>query len=508
MVPPIYPLNEPRRPAPGHNNIWYEDKQTDQVIVFVHGVLSDSSGCWYKQPIENRPGVYWPDLLSKDARFADHSIYLGGYHTSKKSTQYEVSDCAQELYDALKRHGEGDSKRSVIDRKTIIFVCHSMGGIVVRYMITARPWEFEQKRIGLVLIASPSSGSRWANRLDLLLQYFKHEQGVELKWGNWHLEDLDGRFRIVVNANRIPQLFGAEACEHRFILDAKWLPSLDPVVSRDSAGAYFDRVRMLPDTDHFSCVKPNAKDHPAHEFLVDFQDKFCGSQTNQLRPIAAALPYTISTTGNGPLSESLCQSLHWDIKIDEEGDAYNEMSYKGIALASRRPYIFVLPPAEVQSGHTTEYDLIWDDRTSEGASLKPAKISSVSIEMNVEFANRPTKNNPASFALRSWDWNAYSMNMEEYRQKPGWSEDGRDYAEKYIPQPWESFFMLIQFPSQMVFAKRPFFEIYNPSTDIDPIRNDELTAEYQHCFHYSRALNQAVLSVQLPPSPPRVRGSF
>jgi hypothetical protein len=491
----IYPLDEPRRPASGHNNLWYEDRRTDQVIVFVHGVLSDSSGCWYKEPSDNRPGVYWPDLLLKDTRFASYSIYLGGYYTGVKTTQYEVSDCAEELYSALKRREEKEEAHSVMEHKTIIFVCHSLGGIVVRYMLTTRPWEFEDTRIGLVLIASPSSGSPWANRLDLLLKYFKHEQGVELKWGNWNLEDLDGRFRIVVGAKRI-KLLGAEACENKFIFDAKWLPPLEPVVPRHSAGAYFDRVRMLADTDHFTCVKPSDKDHPAYQFLLDFRNSFSGDKTNKLEPTAALslAPSTVS----GSSYSSLC----WDVKIDEEGDAYNELTYRDIVLPRKRPYVFALPPAEVQSGHTTEFELIWDGRTTEGASLKNAAVSTpYKVEMCVEFSNLPNDKNPASFAVRAWDWNVYSMNMEEYRQKPNWREDGMDYAEKYIPQDWKNFTMLLQFPQQIVFARRPFFEIYDASNGADQVRNDELTTAYQHCFHYSSFLNQALLSIQKPPTP-------
>jgi pimeloyl-ACP methyl ester carboxylesterase len=504
----IYPLNEPSRPAVGHNNLWYEDRQTDQVIVFVHGVLSDSNGCWYRKPSENGPGVYWPDLLVKDRRFTGYSIYLGGYYTSVRATQYEVSDCAEELYTALKRPGEEEGARCVMDRKTIVFVCHSMGGIVVRYLLSARPWVFEDKRIGLVLIASPSAGSPWANRLDLLLKYFKHQQGVELKWGNWNLVDLDGRFRIIVDAKRFRQLFGSEACEQRFIFDAKWLPPLDPVVPRDSAGAYFGRVRMLADTDHFTCVKPNDKDHPGYQFLVDFCEGLSKGETKGLTPTAPQAYSFPAPTPARTVAGYGCQSLRWDVKIDEEGDAYNEMTYKGIVLPPKRPYVFELPPAEVQSGHTTEYELIRDDRTTEGVSLRRGNlVCPTKIEMNVGFANRPTQNNPADFAVSCWDWNVYSMNMEEYRQKPGWSDDGLDYAEKYVPQPWQNFTLLIQFPSQIVFAKRPFFEIYNPGS-AEPARNAELTAAYQHCFYYSRALNQAVLSVELPPSPFSYRVSW
>ena len=491
MTAHIYPLEEPRRPSSGTNNVWYEDRRTDQVIVFVHGVLSDSSSCWYAKPSNDQPGVYWPDLLLNDKRFAGYSIYLGGYYTDVHATQYEVSDCAEELYNALRRRSD-EATSSVLERQTIIFVCHSMGGIVVRYMLTTRPWEFADNRIGLLLIASPSSGSPWADKLDYLLKYFKHHQGIELKWGNWSLEDLDGRFRIVVAARKI-KLLGAEACENRFVFDSKWLPPREPVVPRHSAGAYFDRVRMLPNTDHFTCVKPTDENHPAYQFLVDFHFAFSGPGAQELEPIA--MSSTAPQVGPGIEFSSLV----WDVRINKEGDIYNELTHKGIVLPNKRPYLFELPPAEVQSGHTTPFELIWDGRTTEGVTLRHTKEPTPNkVEMSAEFLNLPTSKNPAHFAIRCWDWNVYSMNMEEYRQKPNWREDGMDYAEKYLAQKWKNFMMIISFPKPIVFAKRPFFEIYDSSGGSE-VRNDELTAAYQQCFYCSGLL--AVLSIQQPPSP-------
>src|SRR5580700_7569611 len=132
----VFPVDEPFRPAPKRNNLWYKDRNTGQVIIFVHGVLSDSQGCWYREPSTQSAGVYWPDLLQNDSRFAKYSIYLGGYETDVDSGPYEVSDCAEELFKALARPDK-NTGRAVLDEKTIIFVGHSMGGIVVRYLLTA-----------------------------------------------------------------------------------------------------------------------------------------------------------------------------------------------------------------------------------------------------------------------------------------------------------------------------------------------------------------------------------
>jgi hypothetical protein len=258
----------------------------------------------------------------------------------------------------------------------------------------------------------------------------------------------------------------------------------------------FSKGRIPPEEIFFRAGPSGA--HAAKPALRGKKRKI--DQTGDLH--ARAKDVTVSPVAQA-VSGRRCQSLHWDVKIDEEGDASNEMTYKGIVLPTKRPYVFQLPAAEVQSGHTTEFELIWDNRTTEGAFLERGKVvSSTKIEMNVGFVNCPTANNPASFAVRAWDWNAYSMNREEYQQKPRWSEDGLDYAEKFVPQEeWQTFTLIIQFPQQIVFFKRPFFEIYSPTTRKHQMRNDELTHAYQPSFYYSNVFNQAVLFVQHPPAP-------
>jgi hypothetical protein len=166
------------------------------------------------------------------------------------------------------------------------------------------------------------------------------------------------------------------------------------------------------------------------------------------------------------------------------------MGYFRIVIPPGLPPVLELPPAEVQSGHISTFDLVRDNRTSEGVTLEqfPAEgISPRRVEMKVVFANRPTESHPASFCLCNHDWNAYSMNMEEYRQKPGWREDGLDYVEKTIPENWEIFTLLIRFPVWMTFARLPYFEIYRYYEKQTAVRDDALTEKYRSCFYYSKA---------------------
>src|SRR6476660_9100667 len=90
--------------VPADNNsfwLWHNDSQT--VLVFVHGILSDSLNCWTYVPSERTEEyVYWPDLARNDPRIGHPSIYMGGYSTFPGSGDFRIKDAARELLDSLR----------------------------------------------------------------------------------------------------------------------------------------------------------------------------------------------------------------------------------------------------------------------------------------------------------------------------------------------------------------------------------------------------------------------
>ena len=99
-------------PAPGANNFWYLNRQKKSVIVFVHGILSDSRGCWsYEDNRDQSKNMYWPALIESDPRLSEASIYMGGYYTAVDAGPYEIRNCAGELFSAMDRVDEHGSAR-------------------------------------------------------------------------------------------------------------------------------------------------------------------------------------------------------------------------------------------------------------------------------------------------------------------------------------------------------------------------------------------------------------
>ncbi len=265
------------------NNFWYAYGPSDAVIVFVHGIFSDSKGCWHHSEKGNPArDLYWPDLILDDPRFRTPSIFMGGFYTGIDAGRYEIKNAAEELFSAMKRV-DAEGREAPIDRRSIVFVCHSTGGVVARYLLERHEEDFKDKQlVGLVLIASPSYGAKMADRLKPLSDLYNQSLGAQLEWGHWSLRDLDGRFKDMVNERdkHIPNLRGVEGYENHFVLHRKLLPDKVVLVGVESAGRYFGEPKLLRDTDHFSSVKPDGWDHPAHQMLVDFWQDHLGSSNS------------------------------------------------------------------------------------------------------------------------------------------------------------------------------------------------------------------------------------
>jgi hypothetical protein len=246
--------------------------------------------------------------VTTDQRLGTPDIFLGGFFTKIRAGASAIRNCADEVYQGL-TIPDATFNDAPITRKRILFVCHSAGGIVTRQMLVFHSLDFRDKEVGLLLIASPSAGSKWATRFGALARFYDYKLARELAWNSWSLINLDDGFRNMIDQKQIPSLRGKEAYENRFIAGHKWLPNFSYVVEPESAGRYFGPAQLLPDTDHSTAVKPADFQHPAHRLLVQFylqlQKDFQGTVPTgpaavAVAPTAPTSPATqSSSTGQG-----------------------------------------------------------------------------------------------------------------------------------------------------------------------------------------------------------------
>src|SRR5437870_833420 len=97
----------------------------DTVVAFVHGVFGGPESTWTN--IETH--AYWPQLLLQDSTFSNTDIYVFGYESPYLSSSYSLDD----LIENARLRFNNDEIFS--KHKNVVFVCHSMGGLVVRGLI-------------------------------------------------------------------------------------------------------------------------------------------------------------------------------------------------------------------------------------------------------------------------------------------------------------------------------------------------------------------------------------
>lgn len=242
---------------------WIQNPQQDTTVVFVHGILSNAENCW-----THANGAFWPELLSQEPEFQTLGIYAFTYKTGIFSGNYQLSDAV----DCLKEHLRWD--QVLKPKHRLIFVCHSMGGIVVRKYIVDRQTDLIdfETAIGLFLVASPSLGSGYANLLTALAKLVgvRHAQAEALRFekNNAWLNDLDATFQNLKESKKLA-IFGKELVEDEALILKKWFFS-KPIVVSISAARYFGEHCKVPNSDHSTIAKPEHNQAFQHRSLCEF----------------------------------------------------------------------------------------------------------------------------------------------------------------------------------------------------------------------------------------------
>src|SRR5258708_14708724 len=112
------PTSHYERPVGGN------DSHKDRVIVFVHGIFGDAKSTW-----TSPNGAYFPRLLLYDKAFDDFDIYVANYESPAVGNRMTVDEVATNLNSRL------TADEVFTKHRQVIFVCHSLGGIVVPQLL-------------------------------------------------------------------------------------------------------------------------------------------------------------------------------------------------------------------------------------------------------------------------------------------------------------------------------------------------------------------------------------
>ena len=124
--------------------------KNSRVIVFVHGIFGNAVSTWTCP----RLNVYWPRLILTDNAFSNSDIYVLAYDSPSVSGQMNVDEIVSNVDNRLVND-------AVFSHQEVIFVCHSLGGLIVqRLLLTHQKYALQVPMI--FFYSTPEEGSELA----------------------------------------------------------------------------------------------------------------------------------------------------------------------------------------------------------------------------------------------------------------------------------------------------------------------------------------------------------
>lgn len=282
--------DKPVLPDASSKHHWFCANDSDTVVVFVHGLISNNRTTWWHEDAKDTSrNQFWPRLVLEDPAFErpersglKPSVFLAGYYTEPSSTIYRMVDAQEELYRMLSLSADGQPP--IIEKRNIMFVAHSLGGILTRDMLARRAKDFVGKRVGLLLVGSPSKGSNLAN-VGRIVQWAVGNQLVEeLEKDSDYLDDVHARFLRAISAHgALESLVGGEIYEHRNLSLITGLLA-GRIVERESAVVYWPPGRLIVDSNHSTVAHPTDINHPSHAALREVYQRMAATEIKACDP--------------------------------------------------------------------------------------------------------------------------------------------------------------------------------------------------------------------------------
>ena len=241
-------------------------------VIFVHGLGGSSHSTWRYGSETSAEHFFWPAELARDINVGVWSLgYPAGitaWGEPGMIIQLRAGNLAQKLANAS------------IGKRPVIFITHSMGGLIVKSLIVSSRTLGDSDRLeianatkGIVFCATPHRGSDFANAAQALGAFFGGSQKhvIQLKSAGQELNILHDEFVEWQRNSLVKVCSYAENIglfKRRTLL--RPLP-LGLVVDRTSANPNIagHAVRDVDD-DHLTIVKPRNRNHDVYAGTLRF----------------------------------------------------------------------------------------------------------------------------------------------------------------------------------------------------------------------------------------------
>ena len=227
-------------------------------VIFVHGLGGHARGTWHPQELRNDDN-FWLTWLAQER--PDLGIWSFGY----KAEPFEWRGSTMPLFDRASNLQEYLEVYD-IGKYPIIFIAHSMGGLLVKEMLrnaqTFQKTAVIKQTKGIVFLSTPHTGSHLANLVDKIGILARTTVSVnELKAHIPQLRQLNEWYRQNVDFLEITTKVYFETKPTQGFL----------VVDPDSANPGIKDVQpTATDDDHLSITKPKSTDNLVYKGVSQF----------------------------------------------------------------------------------------------------------------------------------------------------------------------------------------------------------------------------------------------
>ncbi|MGA4278372.1 esterase/lipase family protein [Ralstonia nicotianae] len=221
-------------PVFGASNYIRKGPHNESLIVFVHGVTGDATATW----TNSKTGAFWPQLMAEDSLFSSEDIFVYGYPSPKAGSSYNINELAEDMRLTL--------AAPLTSHKRVIFLVHSMGGLVVRQFLLK--YRDVADQVGFIYFyATPTTGSPMAT---LAALFSRNPQLGDLKpmRSDEYLANLQRDWLASGVLRAIPAFC---AYEMRPLLTTR-------VVEQESASNLCNQPLDPIDANHIDIVKPDS----------------------------------------------------------------------------------------------------------------------------------------------------------------------------------------------------------------------------------------------------------
>ena len=227
-----------------------------RVIVFVHGIHANRET--WRAP----NGAYWPQLIQTDPHFQKSDVVVAEYPTPASRGRLSTAQLSEILWQGLKR-------QRVWEHSEIVFIAHSLGGILTEEMLLNHPADATHVPF-IVSYATPHQGSFVANLAKI---YDRDPLLTDLRESNDNsfLMDLEQKWRSTQSVSRIHRYCAFEGLDT--VAGAgigRYLGAHIRVVNYYSAtyGCDVDAPPQRIAADHIDIVRPASRSADAYTFFA------------------------------------------------------------------------------------------------------------------------------------------------------------------------------------------------------------------------------------------------